>query len=186
MQKVSKQSLAMIALSILLAISIALTFTFAGLQDSKTAKGTITFTGNVSLVMTHSENSFTGTGTSVDPYAFTISNAASKDDINNELAKISFKLGTNSQAAYIKVEASVTTGQTAVTLKTKTLANYEPDSLIQKTTNGNQMTTSTSAVKLSDLYEADLDLTKLDASSGSISDVEITFTVTANTKLSNL
>ena len=43
MQKVSKQSLAMIALSILLAISIALTFTFAAWSDSKTAKGTITF-----------------------------------------------------------------------------------------------------------------------------------------------
>ena len=43
MQKVSKQSLAMIALSILLAISIALTFTFAALQGSKKATGTITF-----------------------------------------------------------------------------------------------------------------------------------------------
>ena len=45
MQKVSKQSLAMLALSILLAISIALTFTFAAAQVSKTATGTITFSG---------------------------------------------------------------------------------------------------------------------------------------------
>ena len=51
MQKVSKQSLAMIALSILLAISIALTFTFAALQDSKTAKGTITFSGNATVTL---------------------------------------------------------------------------------------------------------------------------------------
>ena len=46
MQKVSKQSLAMLALSILLAISIALTLTFAALSDSKTATGTITFSGD--------------------------------------------------------------------------------------------------------------------------------------------
>ena len=49
MQKVSKQSLAMIALSILLAISIALTFTFAALSDSKKATGTITFSGNATV-----------------------------------------------------------------------------------------------------------------------------------------
>ena len=51
MQKVSKQSLAMIALSILLAISIALTFTFAALQESKTAKGTIKFEGDASVTL---------------------------------------------------------------------------------------------------------------------------------------
>ena len=45
MQKVSKQSLAMLALSILLAISIALTFTFAAAAP-KTATGTITFSGD--------------------------------------------------------------------------------------------------------------------------------------------
>ncbi len=49
MQKVSKQSLAMIALSILLAISIALTMTFAALSQSRTATGTITFSGGFSL-----------------------------------------------------------------------------------------------------------------------------------------
>ena len=52
MQKVSKQSLAMIALSILLAISIALTFTFAALTNEKTATGTITFAGQYSITMT--------------------------------------------------------------------------------------------------------------------------------------
>ena len=50
MQKVSKQSLAMLALSILLAISIALTFTFAAVtSQSKTATGTITFDGQYSV-----------------------------------------------------------------------------------------------------------------------------------------
>ena len=52
MQKVSKQSLAMLALSILLAISIALTFTFAALGQSKTATGTIVFSGNYTITMT--------------------------------------------------------------------------------------------------------------------------------------
>ena len=54
MQKVSKQSLAMIALSILLAISIALTFTFAVAQSTKTAKGTITFSGDKYVSLTSS------------------------------------------------------------------------------------------------------------------------------------
>ena len=56
MQKVSKQSLAMIAHSILLAISIALTFTFAALTTKKTATGTITFTGKYSITMTGVKN----------------------------------------------------------------------------------------------------------------------------------
>ena len=49
MQKVSKQSLAMIALSILLAISIALTFTFAVLSDKQGAVGTVTFSEGFTL-----------------------------------------------------------------------------------------------------------------------------------------
>ena len=50
MQKVSKQSLAMLALSILLAISIALTFTFAALTSvNKTATGKITFSGEYAV-----------------------------------------------------------------------------------------------------------------------------------------
>ena len=50
MQKVSKQSLAMLALSILLAISIALTFTFAATNTSKTATGTISFNNGIAMV----------------------------------------------------------------------------------------------------------------------------------------
>ena len=47
MQKqVSKQSLAVLALSILLAISMALTATFAAFTAEKTATGTITFTAS--------------------------------------------------------------------------------------------------------------------------------------------
>ena len=59
MQKVSKQSLAMIALSILLAISIALTFTFAALSDKKTATGTITFSGASALLINNAEEDYT-------------------------------------------------------------------------------------------------------------------------------
>ena len=56
MQKVSKQSLAMIALSILLAISIALTFTFAALSATGTATGNITFGGDATVKWTQRGN----------------------------------------------------------------------------------------------------------------------------------
>ena len=59
MQKVSKQSLAMIALSILLAISIALTFTFAALSASKTATGTITFNKAYGLTLNSNADTYT-------------------------------------------------------------------------------------------------------------------------------
>ena len=67
MQKVSKQSLAMLALSILLAISIALTLTFAALNTSKTATGTITFSGEVGLIY-----SGLTSGTDANDVTFTI------------------------------------------------------------------------------------------------------------------
>ena len=70
MQKVSKQSLAMIALSILLAISIALTFTFAAIAGkTDKATGTITFSGASALLINNEESDYTftitfdGTGT---------------------------------------------------------------------------------------------------------------------------
>ena len=61
MQKVSKQSLAMIALSILLAISIALTFTFAALSAEKEATGTISFDKAYGLTLNTNANSYTFT-----------------------------------------------------------------------------------------------------------------------------
>ena len=114
MQKVSKQSLAMIALSILLAISIALTMTFAALSDSKQANGTITFSGNVALEMNCTIGSPSGTGTTEDPYVFTytpagtLSQSETISAINAELAKVTFGLADGSNDAYIQVKATVT------------------------------------------------------------------------------
>ena len=75
MQKVSKQSLAMLALSILLAISIALTFTFAALSATKTATGTITFGNGFTLESANFSGSgndtFTVTPTFADNGAIT-------------------------------------------------------------------------------------------------------------------
>ncbi len=95
MQKVSKQSLAMLALSILLAISIALTFTFAALSGSKKATGTITFSGGFTITTTGFTNndndesrSFTVTP-SIDAsgnvtYAIDSGNSGAKWTITNE------------------------------------------------------------------------------------------------------
>jgi len=57
MQKqVSKQSLAVLALSILLAISMALTATFASFTANKSAKATITFNaGNIAVTLSGGE-----------------------------------------------------------------------------------------------------------------------------------
>ena len=52
MQKISRKSLAVATLSLLLVISMALTFTFAALVTTKKATGTITFTGGVGIVYT--------------------------------------------------------------------------------------------------------------------------------------
>ncbi len=122
MQKVSKQSLAMLALSILLAISIALTFTFAALTDSKKATGTITFSGNVALEMECGIGSPTGTGTTTDPFVFTYqvngqtSAAATVTAINAELANVTFGLADASNDAYIQVKVTATAGGTAIVL----------------------------------------------------------------------
>ena len=120
MQKVSKQSLAMLALSILLAISIALTFTFAaGFSDSKNAEGTINFAGSVALTMTFGEgtggnNGFeSGDGSTGSKYTFTM-NATSTTtlaEIADELANVKFGLTAESQLAYVGVKVTIT-GQT--------------------------------------------------------------------------
>ena len=76
MQKVSKQSLAMLALSILLAISIALTFTFAALTDSRKATGTITFSSGGTVAWTGNSQSDTiGVTASGNDVVFTLTEA---------------------------------------------------------------------------------------------------------------
>lgn len=106
MQKVSKQSLAMLALSILLAISIALTFTFAALSDSKTAQGTITFDGNVAIELG---------GTFVegdDNFDYKLTLAVNQNG-EIDLSGATIGLGANSTAAYVKVTVAALTGANA-------------------------------------------------------------------------
>ena len=106
MQKVSKQSLAMIALSILLAISIALTFTFAALSASKTATGTITFSGNVTVT-------YNGDATA--------SNGAivfAPDYVDNTVSTDNKSFVVSGEAAYVKIEIEVTEGA-GVTVQVK-------------------------------------------------------------------
>ena len=56
MQKISRKSLAVVALSVLLAISMALTFTFAALNaEQRTATGTITFAGGLTITLAPGE-----------------------------------------------------------------------------------------------------------------------------------
>ena len=182
MQKVSKQSLAMLALSILLAISIALTFTFAALADKKTATGTISFTGNVALLV-----GATGSEAGSN-YEFNITNATDEDSVNTELAKVSFKLSETSQAAYVRVTAEVqlngnTTG--AVELSAKTASGFTAAGLVQTygDTNAEKMEVGTTTT-LGALFECSgFDTSKLVADeNGAIPDIKVVFTIEADTK----
>ena len=113
MQKqVSKQSLAMVALSILLAISIALTFTFAAFSTSKTVTSTVTFTapslsitlelptehthavldtesGNITVTLEQTDFTIDGNG------IMTI-----KEAVETEIAAISFSIVSTVANAY--------------------------------------------------------------------------------------
>ena len=110
MQKVSKQSLAMIALSILLAISIALTFTFAALSDSRTASGTITFSGNVTVEY----NGETADGKIV----FTTNYASSENVDANSVTTDNKSFVIAGSAAYAKITFTYTT-QTGVKVQVR-------------------------------------------------------------------
>ena len=56
MQKVSKQKLAILLLTVLLAISIGLTISFASLRTSEEVTGSITFTGGLSIAISEGTN----------------------------------------------------------------------------------------------------------------------------------
>ena len=72
MQKTSKQGLAILALSILLAISFALTITFASFRVIESATGTVTFTGDVSVAWTDNGSGLTFVGTGDAGCSFTL------------------------------------------------------------------------------------------------------------------
>ena len=135
MQKVSKQSLAMIALSILLAISIALTFTFALANNVKTATGTITFSGDkyVSLTSTGSDAVIGSEGNATITFAqndFTLTQqsdgtvkAESKQSALDKIAqvKINFSNATGTKAQIAVTDTTDTEGNVIkVTTKTPT------------------------------------------------------------------
>ncbi len=111
MQKVSKQSLAMIALSILLAISIALTFTFAALSESSTASGTITFSGNVTV-------KYGGNKTDEGTIVFTANYAASGGIAANSVTTDNKSFVIDGSAAYAKITFTYT-GQEGVKVEVK-------------------------------------------------------------------
>ncbi len=174
MQKVSKQSLAMIALSILLAISIALTMTFAALQSSKTANGTISFSGDVAIEF--------GTGFTTEDSGATykIDLTASTDGITiPETATIG--LSSSSVSAYMKITVSALQGDNA-TSGTVTMARSA--SAAGTDFAGGTGTTFLTAekiakgesVKLSDLIQFTVNMNLLDGEE----DVTFTITVDAN------
>ena len=190
MQKVSKQSLAMIALSILLAISIALTFTFAAAQSSKTATGTITFSGTAALVI----GGFNGTA---DAGTFTISvgtngtvSVAGKD--TNALNGMSFGLTKTSAPAYIKVAISVNGSNIEIGSEAKTKAvavkMSNPTEFTVSQSDSNIMTTSSKVAAnttwtLDKVLSFAADVTKyVDETTGST----VTLTITADTSSDNL
>ena len=147
MQKVSKQSLAMLALSILLAISIALTFTFAALNSTKIATGTITFTGEVGLIYTNLNNNdgnltfnaaYNGSTKTYDITSNDVTSDKTFADVEVKLAATSVKAtigvtltynATDSTtiAKYVKLKADGTnfdkTSDTKLTMKSGTTWN---------------------------------------------------------------
>ncbi len=106
MQKVSKQSLAMIALSILLAISIALTMTFAALSESKDAQGKITFTGSVSVAWSGTVGGII-TSASDGAVSFTL-DQATYFDITNDGADVKAALKENKLADLSAISVTFT------------------------------------------------------------------------------
>ena len=188
MQKVSKQSLAMLALSILLAISIALTFTFAAASASKTATGEITFTGTAALVI----NGFDGTA---DAGTFTVNIAGDGtvsyvgDEGVDALEEMSFGLTNTSAPAYVKVLLEVTGPNVEIgnTTTNKVIAvNLVKASSFGEISTNAMTTTSTVAAstswKLSDVLKFSA-ATVANYKTGAST---VKLTITADTVLNNL
>ena len=153
MQKVSKQSLAMLALSILLAISIALTFTFASLTAQKTASGEITFQGDVAITLGSAFSSdklsitTTGSGLLSIPDTATIGLADGSVAAHMKIT-VGAPEGTNAGAVTISSKDSVASGWQKAT----------SDTIYVTTTNKIQ---ANGSVKLSDLIQINVDLDEL-------------------------
>ena len=172
MQKVSKQSLAMIALSILLAISIALTFTFAAMNDTKTVNGTITFSGNVAIQM--------GFGFEADGSNYKITLTANAAGITIPDAA-TIGLSSSSTDAYVRIVvsdlrgANATAGAVSVAAKSS-VADY---SISGKTFTSTAKISAGANVELADLIQFTVDLNEL------ANDTAVTFTITVDANATN-
>ncbi len=161
MQKVSKQSLAMLALSILLAISIALTFTFAALQDSKTATGTITFQGGVGLVydgLTNADGamefSITYSDEGKPTLAVTGSNGAVEE---KQFGDIALKIANTSQKANVTATIAYYRGTDSLIEEESQDADYVAIKkyIDLKVASWNNQVAGSEVVKFSNLLKAD-------------------------------
>ena len=173
MQKqVSKQSLAVLALSILLAISMALTATFAVFSGSNTATGSIEFTASGLTV----ELSKTGGGNFV-----TITSGAASFDVTNADIEIFSDEGTEkiriNAAKAAEIESIVYTIDTTSDRQFK----YSVTSTAASWANGLITFTETEeTTATADVTNANLGL-KCNAIAAPTTDIaKVTFTITVN------
>ena len=105
MQKVSKQKLAILTLTILLAISIALTISFASLRTSEEVNGSITFTGGLSIAISAGTN---GNGIIFTPQenGLSISFAEEAFAYNGEQAVLSEQAQATLATANVSINSS--------------------------------------------------------------------------------
>ena len=182
MQKVSKQSLAMLALSILLAISIALTFTFANLYDTKTATGTISFEGTVAIQF--------GTSFTESEGSYSLSLTANSTGINIP-ANATIGLTGESTDAYLKITISElsgnnvsSTGKEAVTvaladdISSETYTTSTADGIVI-TTKSKVVAGTSGNIALSDLIKFTVNLDNL------VDETTVEFTITVNADVDN-
>ena len=138
MQKVSKQSLAMIALSILLAISIALTFTFAALSATGTATGNITFEGDATVKWSQRGNELSKYAVSNESITITLTEA--DFDFNPDG---SASLSTTTKGEFEKVTVTIeNTAASKLNYKISTSSNDNRMTVSSTTFNGNIMKSS--------------------------------------------
>ena len=190
MQKVSKQSLAMIALSILLAISIALTFTFAALAKTKTATGTIQFSGDKGIVYTglaSGEDNLTFKVAYDADGAYTLSEVNTAATDKTSFGDIAIKMADNSLKGTVTAEIKYyvgTEGTTEATGAVKTaiekLISLDNTKITANTAAGAEVCKIVDVIKIKSTTDASLstaDFAALYDAAEQISKVVITFTV---------
>lgn len=191
--KVSKQTLAIVALSLLLAIAMALTVTFAAFSNTNTVNGSITFSGDVVFTVTTAgatNVSLSGTP-STNGATFTVSISGITDDTAMEtaLAGIRFGLTSTSVSAYMQIVLTDPSGANAGVL-TPTYATGTPtitsNAGVTVTANASTKTYVTGKmgasdyVTLGDLVSYGVNLNNLAAPADSTEACTFSFTVKTN------